>query len=88
MKNKLVDLNDHLFAQLERLGDEELSGEALLAEVKRAEAIVDVSDQIVLNARLRMDAVKLVAVHGDRFKAPLQPMLGGPAQPQIEGSQS
>nr|DAN93838.1 MAG TPA: hypothetical protein [Caudoviricetes sp.] len=28
MKNTLLDLNNHLFAEIERLGDEELKGDA------------------------------------------------------------
>jgi hypothetical protein len=75
MKNKLTDLNDHLFMQLERLSNEALSGDALGAEVKRAEAIVQVADKIVANAKLQLDAVKLVADHGERFSAHL-PMIG------------
>ena len=37
MKNKLSDLNDHLFAQIERLGDEDLSDEQIEKEAKRAD---------------------------------------------------
>lgn len=40
MKNKMSDLNNHLFAQMERLADGSLSIEDLDREVKRAEAIV------------------------------------------------
>lgn len=78
MKNKLTDLNDHLFAQLERLGDEGLTAEQITNEVQRAEAIVSVSEQIVRNADLQLKGVVVVATHGDRFLRHL-PMLGGPA---------
>ncbi len=39
MKNKLTDLQNHLFAQLERLGEEQLSSEQLAIEVKRSQAM-------------------------------------------------
>jgi hypothetical protein len=71
MKNKLTDLNDHLFAQLERLTDEKLSGDAIETEIRRATSVIQVADTIVLNARLQLDACKLVAEHGDRIKLPM-----------------
>lgn len=56
MKNKLNNLNDHLFAQLERLGDENLSGDKLALEISRSKSITDVSKEIISNARLVLDA--------------------------------
>lgn len=67
MKNKLSDLNDHLFAQLERLGDEELTDDQIEKEAKRADAIVSVADQIVKNADLQLKAAHLLAGHGYHF---------------------
>ncbi len=63
-KNRLSDLNDHLFMQLERLSDEDLSNEEIEKEAKRAEAIVGVADKIIANASLGIQAAKLVAGHG------------------------
>lgn len=59
MKNKLTDLNDHLFAQLERLQDEDLQPEQLTTEIQRARATANIARQIVDGARLSLDAVKL-----------------------------
>jgi hypothetical protein len=56
MKNKLSDLNDHLFAQLERLGDEGLGADALATEIERAKAITGVAKEVIANARLVLDA--------------------------------
>lgn len=64
MKNKLIDLNNHLFAQLERLSEEGLTPDQIENEVKRTEAIVSVSQQIVSNADLALKGAKLVAEHG------------------------
>lgn len=58
MKNTLGDLNNHLFAQLERLGDEELKGEELKEEMERAKSIGYVAKQIIDNASLVLDAQK------------------------------
>lgn len=58
MKNTLGDLNNHLFAELERLGDEDLKGEKLIEEISRAKSIADVSTQIISNAHVILQAEK------------------------------
>lgn len=63
MKNKLSDLNNHLFAQLERLSDEDLTTEQLDKEIARGKAINDVGKTIVDNAKLVLEAAKLKGDH-------------------------
>ena len=75
MKNRMSDLNDHLFAQLERLNDEGAGTENIECEVKRAEAMVEVADQIVDVQRLNLDAAKLYAQHGEAI-LPMLPRIG------------
>lgn len=78
-KNKLSDLNDHLFAQLERLADEDLTPEQLDAEAKRGQTIVAVADQIIRNAGLQLQAAKLISDHGSD-PAPYLPSLAPPRE--------
>lgn len=66
MRNTLGDLNNHLFAQLERLGDEELTGEKLADEINRAKAVTSVASQIIANGTLVLEARKLA---DDRMNA-------------------
>lgn len=46
IKNRQIDLDNHLFAELERLGDESLTDEQLEKEIERAKAISNVAKQI------------------------------------------
>ena len=52
MKNSLGDLHDYLFAQLERLSDEDLKGEELQQEIVRSKAVSTVASQIIQNGHL------------------------------------
>lgn len=71
MKNTLSDLHNHLFAQLERLSDEDLKGDKLKEEIGRAKAVSTIAKDITSNAGLVLEAQKF------QFEAtgkrPLQP---------------
>ena len=71
MKNQLTDLNNHLFAQIERLSDEDLKGQALEMEVVRTKAITSVSQQIVNNAQLVLDGAKFKAEYAGKYQVPM-----------------
>lgn len=57
-QNKLEDLNNHLFAQLERLSDEDISSEELAKEISRAKAVNGVAKNIIDNAKTVIEAFK------------------------------
>lgn len=58
MKNSLIDLNNHLFAEMERLGDEDLKGDELKAELERANMISGVARAIIDNANTVLRVAK------------------------------
>lgn len=59
MKNDLGALNNYLFEELERLNaDDELVGDNLDREIKRAKAVATIGTTIVNNAKLVLDAKK------------------------------
>lgn len=75
VKNTLVDLNDHLFAELERLGDEDLTGEDLEREIERARAISEVGRCAIENANT---VIRAAQFQDNRLSdGELPRMLGG-----------
>jgi len=77
MRNTLSDLNNHLFAQIERLGDEDLKGEALQQEISRAKAVSDIATQVIANGSLALKAKTFAYEYlaGDRDENKMPPML-------------
>ena len=70
MRNKLIDLNDLLFEQLERLGNDDLVGEKLEEEIHRAKAITGVASQVIDNASLVLRAHEIAYEAGYMSKPP------------------
>ena len=75
MQNTLGDLNNHLFAQLERLGNEELEGDELKEEILRAKAVTDIAREIIDNANTVLDVMKFQTETLGRSNVSLPKML-------------
>ena len=61
MKNRLYDLNNYLFAQLERLDDESIRGEELSAVIERGKAIADIAAQVIANSNVQLKALSVAS---------------------------
>lgn len=61
VRNKSIDLNNHLFEQLERLNDTDLKGDDLKEEIERSKAVAGISKNIIENSKLALEAEKLKA---------------------------
>lgn len=75
MRNTMADLNNHLFATLERLTDEDLSTEELDKEIKRSEAVQKVAKTIIENGTLALQAKKHYDEYGLEGNVEM-PLLG------------
>jgi hypothetical protein len=85
MKNKLADLNNHLFEQLERLNDDKLMGDNLEQEIKRTDSMVKISTQILEGANTQLRAAHLLAEYGKDYSHLLPETAGEkPAGAQLK----
>ena len=77
-KNSLADLNNHLFEQLERLNDEDLTDDQLEKELKRADSMAKIAERISANADIAFKTMRYLKEYGE---APAVPdMLRLPSQ--------
>lgn len=80
-RNKMTDLNNILFAQLERLDDEELTEAELKKEVSRARAMAGIANSIVSNAAVGLKAIQVKdSLMGDGFEKDLPVLLQEPGE--------
>lgn len=87
MTSTLNDLNNHLFAQLDRLSEDCKTPEDIEAECQRAKAVVRIAEQIIHSSQVQLQAVTVLAQHGDRFKGMVAQIAppAAPAQPRLIG---
>lgn len=59
MKNKMVDLKNHLFTALERLNDDGLTDEQIKMEITRAQAVAEIGKVLVDGAKTSLLYAKI-----------------------------
>jgi hypothetical protein len=67
-RNKMSDVRDHLFMALERLGDEDLSGDKLQEEVTRCKQIKEIASVLIESAKTEVDFLRVTgSLKGSAF---------------------
>lgn len=61
MRNKIQDLRNMLFEQIERLMDDDAD---LATETKRAEAVANIANVLVHSAKVEVDFLRMVGAEG------------------------
>ena len=75
MNNTLVDLNNYLFEQLERLNDDDITTEQLDREIRKADSIVKVADKIIQNGELAFKTMQHMDEYGYNMKSRSVPVM-------------
>lgn len=65
MRNTLSDLNNYLFEQMERLNDDELSGEMFEKELQRSASVSKIAESIIKNGQLALNVKKHLDEYGE-----------------------
>jgi len=60
MKNLLIDLQNHIFEMIEKLNDDDLKGDKLDEEIKRALAVNDLARTAIQNGALMVKAADIL----------------------------
>ncbi|MDR2385834.1 MAG: hypothetical protein LBD80_09305 [Tannerella sp.] len=71
-RNKIEDLNNHLFAALERLNDEDMEGDKLTEEIERAKAIAHIGSKVIDAMKVQSDLFQSMIENGYRPQVPEQ----------------
>jgi len=75
-RNTLDDLNNHLFDQLERLMDDDMTPEQMDKEIHRSKAVTAVAETVIRNGELALEVMKhMNEYRSDGELAPVPTML-------------
>lgn len=84
MKNKLNDLNNYLFEQIEKLNDEDLTEKELELTIAKANKIADISKVIIQNQALQLNAAKALLDYGKCTPDQFQTLIGTSDSKKVE----
>ena len=75
MNNTLMDLNNYLFEQIERINDDTLTDDELDRELRKTDSIVKVSEKIIQNGELAFKTMQHMDEYGYGTQRAIPKML-------------